>query len=665
MSGWWGSARRCAMALAMALGGLAPAAAADNSKPLLPAETFFNHPAVLDMKLSPNGRYLGLTRVHDNSRAALLLVDLQSKEPAKVLAFFRSLDVAWFDWANDGHILFTLGRLEPISFNEHRSGLFSVDIASGKQIELICTAKCQQQGDSLPPGYSLLLVPKPHADVRPNEVVVVNSFDGPQWMDILSSVVRRMDMPRPPEHAYTWWLDPVGRPRLTKTYDTDDNQGAYHWLAPGAKAWKQLASFKLTDPPFEPVGVSDDGQLYVTEPRGAAGEAVLTTFDFNTGKPAEKPIVQVPGFDFSGWLWHGDAGKGVLGVGLHADSAVAVWTDPVMRQFQQEVDQRFPGRINHITCRHCGGKDMMALVHSYSDRDPGRYLLYRAETKRWENVMATMPGVKAQQMANVDFQRIKARDGRDLPVWLTLPQGVEPGKPAPAIVMPHGGPNVRGGYWQWEAMAQFLASRGYVVIAPEFRGSNGYGKAHLEAGFKQWGLTMQDDLADALLWARKAGLATDRACVMGASYGGYATYMGLIRHPELFRCGVAWVGVADLPLMLEGSFGVWDDSNPYVRKYINAVRVGDASKDKAQLIETSPVHQAARLKAPLLMAYGDRDVRVPKEHGRRLRDAMVKAGNPPDYVEYENEYHGWFHVKTRLDFAQRVESFLAKHLQAP
>jgi dienelactone hydrolase len=657
------------VAVVMALAAVAPAGAADKP-PLLPAETFFRHPAVLEVKLSPSGRYVGLTRVHDNRRAALLVVDLQGSEPAKVVAFFAKQDVVWFDWVNDERLLFRLGKIEPARNTTHLPGLYAVEVAGGKTTELICSEiqTCLQQSDSLRYDHGLLAVPRQQPGVRADEVVV-GQLDfqlrriEPKWLNVQSGLVRKMDMPKPPERVMQWLFDSKGQPRVAMSLYDDEGRGVLHWLAPGAEQWRQLASFKLVDPPFTVMGASDDGQLYVTEPRGPAREAVLTTFDFATGKPAERPIVQAPGFDFSGWLLHGDPGQGVLGVSLQADSQVTVWTDPAMKKFQEETDARLPGRVNSISCRRCGAPDMVALVHSYNDRDPGRYLLHRADTKRWENVSVVMPGIKAQQMASVDFQRIQARDGRDLPVWLTLPQGVEPGKPAPAVVLAHGGPWVRNGYWRWEPMAQFLASRGYLVIEPEFRGSQGYGAEHFKAGLKQWGLTMQDDLADALLWARKAGLATDRACVMGASYGGYATAMGLIRHPELFRCGVSWVGVADLMLHLEGGFFVVDDLHGFARQHAYPELIGDPKKDAARLIEVSPVHQAARIKAPLLLAYGAEDLRVPKDHGRRLRDALTKAGNPPEYVEYENEGHGWQQMSTRLDFAKRVESFLGKHLQ--
>lgn len=654
---------------------LAPPAASTGAaaKPaaVVPAENFFRHPSVLRAELSPTGRHVAITAVRDDSRASLLVVDLQqTAEPARVLASYKKLDVVDFHWVNDERLLYSLGQLEPGKIRGHAPGLFSVDVGGKQHVELICSEvkSCRQQPGTLDLSHHLLFVPVPQAGVKPNEVVLGQARGGqyhvaPMWLDTRSGIVRRMDMPAAPDGAAAWWFDPRGEPRLAMS--VDEGRASYHWLAPGATSWRRIAEFDVLQEPFRPVAVAGDGRLYVTHQRGEAREAVLTTFDFDTLAPATRPIVQVPGFDFEGMLVPGEPGAGMVGLHLDADAGVSVWFDEAMKRFQEAVDKRLPGRVNLIQCRRCGQADMVALVQSYADRDPGRLLLYRAATQRWENVAVVLDGIDPRKMAGVDFQRIKARDGRDLPVWLTLPQGVPAGQAAPAVVLVHGGPWMRGGSWRWAPMEQFLASRGYLVIAPDFRGSTGYGEAHWRAGFKQWGQAMQDDVADALLWARKQGLASDRACIAGASYGGYATLMGLVRHPDLYRCGVAWVAVADPFLFLEGSSWVLDDIGRWGRRHMLPEMVGDVDKDAAMLTAVSPVAQAERIRAPLLLAYGEDDLRVPLTHGTRLREALIKAGHPPEWIVYPNEGHGWQHLSTRVDFAQRVEAFLQRHLRDP
>jgi dipeptidyl aminopeptidase/acylaminoacyl peptidase len=174
---------------------------------------------------------------------------------------------------------------------------------------------------------------------------------------------------------------------------------------------------------------------------------------------------------------------------------------------------------------------------------------------------------------------------------------------------------------------------------------------------------MQNDVADALLWAQKHGLASNKACIAGASYGGYSTLMGLVRHPELYKCGVAWLAVTDPSLLLKGAWNVIDDLDDGSRRYMLPQLVGDIDKDAKMLAENSPLLRAQEIKAPLFLAFGESDQRVPLEHGERLRSALIKAGRAPEWVTYPNEAHGFRQVSTNVDFARKMEKFLAQHLK--
>jgi dipeptidyl aminopeptidase/acylaminoacyl peptidase len=221
---------------------------------------------------------------------------------------------------------------------------------------------------------------------------------------------------------------------------------------------------------------------------------------------------------------------------------------------------------------------------------------------------------------------------------------------------------VRGASWQWDAEVQFLASRGYAVLQPEYRGSTGFGDRHFRAGFKQWGLAMQDDLADCAKWAVDKGVAdAKRIAIAGASYGGYATVMGLVRHPEIFRCGVSWVGVTD-PMLLHSS--TWTDITRDASRHQLSVVLGDPAADAELLKQASAMTHASRIRSPLMLAYGRLDRRVDLVHGERLRDALRPHNRDLEWVVYDDEGHGWWRTRTRLDFWGRVEKFLARHLAA-
>jgi dipeptidyl aminopeptidase/acylaminoacyl peptidase len=264
-------------------------------------------------------------------------------------------------------------------------------------------------------------------------------------------------------------------------------------------------------------------------------------------------------------------------------------------------------------------------------------------------------------MAPREVLRVKTRDGLSMPVQLTRPLG-ESG-PRPAVVLVHGGPNVRGNHWDWEAQAQFLANRGYLVIEAEYRGSHGYGNRHAVLGRRQWGQAMQSDLADAAQWAIDKGLADPkRICIGGASYGGYATLMGLVRNPELFACGFEWVGVTDPSNMFDrGS----TDIESMFQAHDLRLTIGDPVKDAEMFAANSPLKQAAKIKRPLLMAYGAEDRRVEVRQGVELKNALESAGYKNlEWVVYPNESHGWRALATNVDFWGRVERFLERNIGA-
>lgn len=646
----------------------------------LPAEAFFRHPEVLDARLSPAGTHLAFTTAAGVNRVALAVVDLAPGGRAVRAALFDDADVVRFNWVSKKRPVFSLADLESGSGEDlrFRPGTYGVD-ADGENLRLLIEprfgeVRVMQSGrrmerEALPWFHILLHVPPPQSDEKNEEVVVGRLVFGtdrflnqivPLWLNVNTGRTRFMDL-QAPAFSVNWLFDSRGEARVAMT--RRNGRQSVHWRGPGKTEWQQLSDSEVLRAPFTPRHVDDAGNLYVTHRKGPEGYAVLSRYDFERRAPAVEPWVSAPGFDFNGRVLQGARGAVASGVRLETDAEVTVWIDPQMKALQQMVDERLPGGINRISCARCGEPEMVALVHHYSDRHPGQFLLYSASSKKWRVVSNVMPGIDPAAMARIDFERIKARDGRDLPLWLTLPAGRKAGSPGPTVVLVHGGPWVRGGHWRWSAMEQFLASRGYLVISPEFRGSEGYGRAHFEAGWKQWGQAMQDDVADAVLWAQAKGLSDQRVCIAGASYGGYSTLMGLVRHPELYRCGVAWVAVTDPFLYLEGSWWIDDDISTVGRRHLLPKMVGDPKADAEMLTTVSPVAQASRIRAPLLLAFGEEDQRVPLAHGKRLREALQKAGREPLWATYPDEGHSWRLTQTRVDFARRMEKFLAEHLQ--
>ncbi len=441
----------------------------------------------------------------------------------------------------------------------------------------------------------------------------------------------------------------------------DGNQRTLHYRDPASGEWRKIAThtrYVADADTFWPVGFGSDGTLYVEASAGKDTTA-LYPFDFATGKPGKQSIIEARGYDFDGALVS-HRGK-LLGATLRTDANGNVWLDPAMAALQKKIDQLLPGKVNMLSVPSQADSPWV-LVRSFSDAAPTSFILYNKQTGALNRVGNTHPAIDPARMGRQRPVRYKARDGREIPGLLTMPAGGAT-KNLPLVVLVHGGPYVRGSTWGFDPETQFLASRGYAVLEPEFRGTTGYGSAHFEAGWKQWGLAMQDDIADGVQWAVAQGItAPERVCIAGASYGGYAALMGLVNDGKLYRCAVSWVGVTDINLLYNGRWNFDSGTGDDFKAYGMPVLIGDQVKDAVQLKATSPIYQAARIDKPLLLAYGGADRRVPLFHGELFRDAVKKHNQQVEWVVYPEEGHGWSQPATRYDFWTRVEKFLDKHI---
>jgi dipeptidyl aminopeptidase/acylaminoacyl peptidase len=307
-----------------------------------------------------------------------------------------------------------------------------------------------------------------------------------------------------------------------------------------------------------------------------------------------------------------------------------------------------------------------ALVFAYSDTDAGMYhLLDRGAKLSLEPLVRQRDWLKPDDMAERKFITYKARDGREIPAYLTMPKGSS-GRNLPLIVNIHGGPWLRiYEFSQWGRWpeAQFFASRGYVVLEPEPRGSPGFGRKHFMAGFKQFGQAMQDDITDGALHLVNEGIVDkNRMCLHGGSYGGYATAMGLAKDPDLWKCGSPFVAVTDLTTWQKTQYSDTAQGSDFLDVDYKTL-VGDADQDREMFRKYSPVAQASRIKAPVLLAMGADDVRVPLVHGDDFHSALQKQGKKVEYVVYREEGHGFNKPANVYDFYRRLEKFFAENLK--
>jgi len=646
-----------------------PAPAAQQaSQPAPSLADFFNNPEFGGARLSPNGRYLAAKLAAANGRERLAVVDLETQSAASV-AYFSDADVGNFTWINNERLLFNTTDKQ-LGQADHRfgPGLYAVN-RDGKQFRQLANRSgaivSSPTARQLLPWYTFML---DQDGAQDSEYVYVTSSvkNGPgDWEAVnllrLNTLTGHHSGVRRPDHTRGWLLDEKGEPRIATT--ADKGKSAIHLRDPQTGAWRVLVDFATYtggNDAFTPLAFGPDGVFYVLARRGRDKSAVFT-LDLATGQTSNKPVVELDGYDFSGKLLFSDTK--LVGVRYTTDGRGTMWFDDGLKAMQAEIDAKLPGTINLVTPPK-RPETPNVLVESYSDIQPRVFFVYNREAKTLSTVGAAHPKIRPAQMAHQDAVHYMARDGLRIPAWLTTPKG--DAKKLPMVVLVHGGPYMRGSEWGWDPEAQFLASRGYLVLEPEFRGSTGFGDKHFRAGWKQWGLKMQDDIADGVKWAIDKGLADPkRICIAGASYGGYATLMGLVNNPELYKCGINWVGVTDIGLLSTGHWSYVSDMSDMWKEYGIPVMIGDPVKDAEQLKATSPLQQAARITQPLLMAYGRADQRVPLYHGNKFRDAVTQHNQQVEWIVYEEEGHGWALPKNRIDFWGRVEKFLDQHIGQP
>ncbi len=634
----------------------------------VPAADFFSFATMNEAVISPDGTGVAVLVRNQAGRRQLAVIDTADLHKVKIVASFEDYDVSWAQWVDGKSLVFGLGD-ETESANQTRgTGLYGIGRdGEGLRRLINFSGFSQETGTAIksrsldPYYYSFVqtlhdgsgdvVIAHWTADIKINAYGSEATGMAPIRMNVRTGALTEMGKAWP-DHVFEWVIDSQGHVRAG--LQRQDGQTTL-LVADGQGAWKPGARFptyQASEEAFSLRGVAADGQAYVGKATGAEGGEALYRYDLVAGRADAQPIVSARGFDVDGDLIEDYRAHKLLGVHYDADAAGTVWFDPAMKALQAKIDAKLPGLVNRVDPADCGCAQRV-LVSSQSDRQPTLFFLYDRGDDTLIPVGTARGNINRRQMADTDFVRIKARDGAEIPVYVTKPHGKGPW---PTVVLVHGGPNVRGWHWRWDGESQFLASRGYLVVKPEFRGSEGYGSDLRNAGNRQWGLKMQDDIADATLWAAAQGLEDPkRTCIAGASYGGYATLMGLVRYGDLYQCGAAWAAVTDINLMYDI---YWSDAGDEYKAYGMPELIGDPVKDAAQLKATSPLLQAARIKRPLLLAHGGVDRRVPVAHASKLLSALESAHAPVTWIEYKDEGHGWKKPETRIAFYERMQQFL-------
>ena len=624
---------------------------------------FFKNSDFAAVRLSPNGEWLAAIGPYEGRRN-LFSMRLEDRKAARLTGFKSSgresnqADIASFFWANDERLIFSIDA----SGNESYS-LFAVNRDGTKQSVLFKG----DRGILLFPTYTQLLDRLPHDH---DHILVLNNERNKYHPDVFRLNIYDGKMVRVetnPGHFDKWMTDRDGQVRFAvgapdsrgRALEEDEplKQLSYYRPAPDAE-WQVVHSTHYFDGPyFEPLAfAADNKSIYVATNEGRDTTA-LYTFNPETGQLGDL-IVADKRADLGSGLRISRKDYRPLWVSWQYELPEQAMLDEEFAALQATLDASFPDNVNRITSMSMDEKRM--LIFSSSDRDPGTYYLYDKDAGTIEFLLQPRSWIDPQDMSAMTPIRYEARDGEKINGYLTVPAGAE-AKNLPLIINPHGGPYGVRDYWNYNRETQFLANRGYAVMQINFRGSGGYGQRFLDIAWQKWGLEMQDDITDGVLWAIEEGIADpERICIYGASYGGYAAMAGITKTPELYQCAVNYVGVVDIIALLD-----------YHHRFLNAHflqawgkrALGDRKADRERLLATSPINHLDKIKVPLYVVHGKRDPRVP--HDSQFMPLMRKLrGTEIDYKSMvkKNEGHGFAGESNRVELYTELEKFFAQHI---
>ncbi len=606
--------------------------ASDYKVPVIPMKDFYRNFEKSSFQLSPQGDYLSFLQPWKNRMN--IHVQKIGEEKTTRLTGATERDIRGYFWANNIRIVYILDKGGDENFKAYA---VNIDGSNPKVLTPFDKVKVQIIDDLRNiPDEMLLAMNK--RDKRIFDVYRVNIVTG------------KLDMiAKNPGNISGWITDHNGKLRIATTTDGVNTSLLYREKESDPFKTIKTTTFKETLAPL--FFTYDNKYIYVSSNIGR-DKAAIFKYDVANGKFMEK-IFEHPEVDVAN-LINSDHEKKILGVIYTTDKPHYHFFDKTFKKLYEDLQKRLPGYM--IIAANASRDESKLLLVKMSDKKVGVYYHFDRTTGKLKELMDLAPWLKEEHLAEMKPISYKSRDGLTIPGYLTLPKGVK-AKNLPTVVMPHGGPWARDN-WQYHPTVQFLANRGYAVLQMNFRGSIGYGRGFWEKSFKQWGRTMQDDITDGTKWLIKKGIADPkRIGIYGGSYGGYATLAGLTFTPDLYACGIDYVGVSSI-------FSWMKAIPPYWKPYQEMIyeMVGHPEKDKELLKAVSPLFHVDKIKVPLLVVQGANDPRVPKAESDQLVEALKKRGIDVPYMVKDNEGHGFGNEENRFDFYRAMEGFFGKHL---
>jgi dipeptidyl aminopeptidase/acylaminoacyl peptidase len=623
------------------------AAAAGGLPPLIDRELIFGNPEIDAAELSPDGKYVAFLKPwKDTSNVYVKGVD-QPFSAARLMTTETKRPVAGYFWSWDSKfILYAKDNGGDENYN-----VYAVDPAAKPAAGADAPPSRDMTGLK---GTRVQIINLPKSD--PDTMYIGLNDRDKAWHDLYKlklSTGEKTLVRKNTERITGWRFDLAGNLRLaTRSAENGDTEV----LRVDPDKFTKIYSCNVFES-CRPVRFQKDGKhVYLETNKGAGVDLIsLTLLDPETGKTELVETDPLKRVDFGGARFSAATDELVL----------TIYVDEHRRRYYRDkgfeidlkwLEGKFPGKEVSIASET--RDEQTWLIVANSDTEPGETYLFDRKSRKLAlqyKIYEKLPREALSPMMPVKY---KSSDGLEIPAYLTVPKGTS-GKNLPAVIIPHGGPWARD-VWGYDPFAQFFANRGYAVLMPNFRASTGYGKKFLDAGNKEWGKKMQDDVTWGAKYLVAEGIADPkRIAIFGGSYGGYATLAGVTFTPDLYAAAIDYVGPSNLITLMESIPPYWEP----IRKLFYE-RMGDPNtpEGKAMLTERSPLTYADKIKTPLLVVQGANDPRVNKREADQIVIALRDRGYPVEYLVAPDEGHGFARPVNNIALFMSAEKFLAKHL---
>lgn len=598
----------------------------------IPLKDFFKNPEKSSYEISPNGDYFAFMAPYEN-RMNVFVQKIGSEESTR-LTDVTDRDIAGFMWANNNRILYLKDNGGDENF-----GIYGINIDGSNPQNLTAFDGVKTQIIDELEGLD-------------DFIMVGLNKRNPQIFDPYRLNITTGDLEmlyENPGNVSGWMTDHDGKLRIAVTTDGVNNSLLYRETE--KDDFKTILTTNFKESMSPQFFTFDNKNLYAVSNLGR-DKAAAVIFDVKEGKETEV-LFEHPEVDVS-YIGYSDKRKVITAVSYTTDKRHRKYFDEETKTMMEFLENELAGY--EIGIGSSNKNEDKYIVRTYSDKSRGAYYFYDKTEQKLEKIADVSPWLDESQMAEMKPIQYQSRDGLTINGYLTLPKGVE-AKNLPVVMNVHGGPWARDN-WGFNPEVQMLANRGFAVLQVNFRGSTGYGRSFWEASFKQWGQAMQNDVTDGAQWLIDQGIADPkRIAIYGASYGGYATLAGLAYTPNLYACGVDYVGVSNL-------FSFMKTIPPYWQQYLDMMyeMVGNPETDSAMLAAFSPALNAEKIVAPLFIAQGAKDPRVNIAESDQMVEAMKKRGVDVEYLVKAEEGHGFRNEENRFEFYEAMLGFLKTHI---